>query len=299
MTAINSLSTIGNVEDKDQLPIFDASAGTARKMSISQLLAFFASTFASPEFDTVISSPIAGFNQVLAATSKNIWLLLTPAGTLASGTVSLPPVAACFDGQEILVTSSQAITALTVAGNGATVNGAPGSIGANSAFRLRFNKLLAAWYILSSASSSLDSATFGSLTVTGLATLSNVAVSGSLDVSGDPVVTEAAAATLANKTLDAPVVTGGADITGTVTHTGNQTTSGNLIGTTSVRSGGVLFSFGYLVANLPAPVSVVGARAFVTDSNATLAAGIGNTVVGGGANFVPVFSNGSNWLIGG
>ena len=41
-----------------------------------------------------------------------------------------------------------------------------------------------------------------------------------------------------------------------------------------------------------------GARRFVTDANATMAAGIGTAVVGGGANAVPVYSNGTDWLIG-
>jgi hypothetical protein len=41
-----------------------------------------------------------------------------------------------------------------------------------------------------------------------------------------------------------------------------------------------------------------GCRALVTDSNATLSAGLGNTVASGGANIVPVYSDGSNWKIG-
>lgn len=56
------------------------------------------------------------------------------------------------------------------------------------------------------------------------------------------------------------------------------------------------------VADLPS-VAVVGGgiRAFVTDSNATLAAGLGNVVAAGGANFVPVYSDSSDstWRIGG
>jgi hypothetical protein len=55
----------------------------------------------------------------------------------------------------------------------------------------------------------------------------------------------------------------------------------------------------YAVAGLPsAATSGQGTTAFVTDSNATLAAGLGNTVVGGGANKVPVYSDGTNWRIG-
>ena len=53
------------------------------------------------------------------------------------------------------------------------------------------------------------------------------------------------------------------------------------------------------VANLPAAaVAGAGARAAVSDANATLTAGIGAVVVGGGANIVPVFCDGTNWRIG-
>jgi len=53
------------------------------------------------------------------------------------------------------------------------------------------------------------------------------------------------------------------------------------------------------VANLITAVDAgAGGRATVTDATATLAAGIGTVVVGGGANIVPVFSNGTNWIIG-
>lgn len=59
------------------------------------------------------------------------------------------------------------------------------------------------------------------------------------------------------------------------------------------------FGFSGVVADLPTVTSLpAGATALVTDSNATLAAGLGNTVAGGGANIVPVFSDGTNWIIG-
>ena len=50
---------------------------------------------------------------------------------------------------------------------------------------------------------------------------------------------------------------------------------------------------GYTVATLP--TGVTGMRAYVTDANATTFL---STVAGGGANTVPVFYNGTNWVIG-
>jgi len=48
-------------------------------------------------------------------------------------------------------------------------------------------------------------------------------------------------------------------------------------------------------AQLPNPVGNAGARGYVTDSTV---ATFGATVAGGGANQVPVWSNGTNWLVG-
>lgn len=59
---------------------------------------------------------------------------------------------------------------------------------------------------------------------------------------------------------------------------------------TSVRTQPVTF------AQLPNPTSAgAGTRAFVTDSNT---ATFGATVAGGGANAVPVYSDGTDWLVG-
>ena len=55
----------------------------------------------------------------------------------------------------------------------------------------------------------------------------------------------------------------------------------------------------YTVAQLPAAsTALLGTRSVVTNSNATLTAGIGAVVAGGGSNVVPVFCDGSNWRIG-
>jgi hypothetical protein len=55
---------------------------------------------------------------------------------------------------------------------------------------------------------------------------------------------------------------------------------------------------GFTVATLPAAATYPRARTFVTDSNTALTAGIGAVVAGGGANVVPVHSDGANWRIG-
>ena len=51
------------------------------------------------------------------------------------------------------------------------------------------------------------------------------------------------------------------------------------------------------VAQLPTP-AVQGMRAFVTDSGNTLASHHGQVVANGGSNFVPVFYDGTSWIVG-
>lgn len=48
-------------------------------------------------------------------------------------------------------------------------------------------------------------------------------------------------------------------------------------------------------AQLPNPVGNTGARAFITDCNV---ATFGTAAAGGGANFVPVYSDGTDWRVG-
>ena len=62
---------------------------------------------------------------------------------------------------------------------------------------------------------------------------------------------------------------------------------------------GVVVTNSTVVASLPAAATAgAGARAFVTNASMSMALGIGTVVAGGGANAVPVYSDGTNWLIG-
>lgn len=53
----------------------------------------------------------------------------------------------------------------------------------------------------------------------------------------------------------------------------------------------------FTVGGLPSP-STAGAKCIVTNSNATMTAGIGAVVAAGGTNVVPVYYDGTNWRIG-
>lgn len=70
-------------------------------------------------------------------------------------------------------------------------------------------------------------------------------------------------------------------------------------GTAGSYAGSALVISPQTVAQLPAAATAgAGARAFVTDGSTTLILGLGLAVVGGGANKVPVYSDGTNWIVG-
>lgn len=89
--------------------------------------------------------PTTGFSQTVANNVSA--LVLKPAGTLASGTITMP--ASPLDGQELVIASSQTITALTLAGNtGQTVNGAATTLSANTSIQYKWVATDSTWYRL-------------------------------------------------------------------------------------------------------------------------------------------------------
>jgi hypothetical protein len=148
MPTINQLTAVDQVSSGDQVPIFSSDNGDARKASMAVLLAFFSGQItANDDKVTQYAAPSAtAFNVQLNNAGNSIWLVLTPTGTLAAGTLTLPAVANCVDRQEVLVNSTQTVTALTIAANGATVTGGPTTIAANGFFRLRFDAVTKTWY---------------------------------------------------------------------------------------------------------------------------------------------------------
>jgi hypothetical protein len=148
-SSINSLSQT-DIAAADSLPFASSANGADRRTSVTQLVALIQSLLTVDDgFVTQYAAPNAtGFGvQVAPGTSGgSVYLLLTPAAGYAAGTITLPAQAACVDGQELLVSCTQAVTTLTVAGNGSTVNGAPTTLAANAFFRLRFDGVFKAWY---------------------------------------------------------------------------------------------------------------------------------------------------------
>lgn len=148
MPQIYQLPLLAQVSAGDQLAVYTPNNGDARRLPISQLLQYFQQTFASPTLATNIYTPGTGFNvAVPTPVAAQQWILIQPAGTLATGTVTLPLNTQTPDGTEVLITSTQIITAFTLGLNGATAAfGAPTALAVAGYFRMRFVLATNSWY---------------------------------------------------------------------------------------------------------------------------------------------------------
>jgi hypothetical protein len=147
---IPELSRADSLSAGDLLVIFSAANNDARAAAMSVLLAFLQEnlTGSSGMLTQYYSPNTSGFSVTVAPATagQNVFLLLTPMASYAAANINLPDQANCVDGQEVLVSCTQAVTALTVSGNGSTTNGAPTTLAANGFFRLRYDGVFKAWY---------------------------------------------------------------------------------------------------------------------------------------------------------
>lgn len=148
MPTINQLPLLNVISSGDQLPVYSPNNGDARRTSIGSLLTFFQQSFASPTLSVNLFVPGSGFNiTVPTPVSQDLWMLLQPAGTLATGTITLPLNTGVPDGTTVLITTTQEITSLTIALNGATaLYGGVSFLGAGTATAIRFYQPTNSWY---------------------------------------------------------------------------------------------------------------------------------------------------------
>lgn len=148
MPTINQLPVLNVISSGDQLPVYSPNNGDARRTSIGSLLTFFQQSFASPTLAVNLYVPGNGFNiTVPTPVSNDQWMLLQPAGTLATGTITLPLNTGVPDGTTVLITTTQEITSLTIALNGATaIYGGVSFLGAGTATAIRFYQPTNSWY---------------------------------------------------------------------------------------------------------------------------------------------------------
>jgi hypothetical protein len=254
MPTINQLSGISQVSGGDLLPVYVSNNGDARKVSITQLLQYFQQTFASPTVATTLYTPGTGFNiTVPTPVSEQQWMLLQPAGALASGTITLPMNTGVPDGTTVLITSTQNITSLTIALNGAAaLFGTVSDLGAGMAIAFRFYQPTNSWYQILNAD-----AIYAAGIITWLTNPTSANLRAAMtDETGTGSLVFATSPTLVTPALGTPSALVGTNITGTAAGltAGNVTTNANLTGAiTSVGNATSLGSF--TSANLAAALT--------------------------------------------
>lgn len=153
-TRVLDLTETTSLATADQVPVYTQSSGM-RRVSVSNLatkVAALAPAVGDDKLTQYAAPSATGFTVTITplTAGQGVWLVLTPTGTLAAGTIALPASGSAVDRQEVLVNTTQTITALTVSASGLTVTGAPTTLAANGAFRMRFDAVLQTWFKVSS-----------------------------------------------------------------------------------------------------------------------------------------------------
>lgn len=149
MSAVFQRLNQGTFSLSAQIPFLDTLNGSDRRGSVAQLAEVILGQLSTADgFITQYDSPAASGFTVTAApfvAGGSVFLLLTPAGDFASGTVILP--AEAVHGQKVTVHCTQAVTTLSVSGNGASVvSGAPATLADGGFFTLRYDGVTRGWY---------------------------------------------------------------------------------------------------------------------------------------------------------
>lgn len=130
-----------------QVPFYDPSNGADRRASVSDIAAVIEQQMtATGGLITQYASPNAsGFSVTVAppTAGASVFLLLSPGGAYAAGTVVLP---SAIDGQEVVIHTRQAVTTLTVTPQaGDSASGAPSTLAAGGFARLRYDLINKLW----------------------------------------------------------------------------------------------------------------------------------------------------------
>lgn len=142
---INQLTATTSVQTADQFAVWSSADQDTRRAPGSQILTWLQSalTFTGLNISQQYAAPsTTGFTVTI--TAADTWLILTPTGGFAAGTIVLPAVR--LNEQIVRVNCTQAVTTLTVTGAGTTVTGAPATLAANAFFTMQYDATTNAWY---------------------------------------------------------------------------------------------------------------------------------------------------------
>lgn len=175
MPTIDKLTRTDSVSAGDVLPVYVQNQGDARGAAMSVIAAFVLSTIeiSGTDFVTQYALPASsGFSIQVNDTSENTHLIISPTGSFAAGTIVLPAFANLIEGQQVMVTITQPLSALTITPSGSSVIGAPSGLATNQTFVIKYDSASTTWYMIGN-SVQLPLATGGPLGTPSSGTLTN------------------------------------------------------------------------------------------------------------------------------
>jgi hypothetical protein len=146
---IHDLSGTDALAGNDEFPLWQAHNRSTRKTTLATLAASIHGMIEGEpdetQYSLAASNGTFSLLVVPASPGGSVWAKLKLTVPAASGTITLPAGADRGDGQEVLVTATSSVAALTVSGGDAPVRGAPLALGVNGFFRLRYDSVDNDW----------------------------------------------------------------------------------------------------------------------------------------------------------
>ena len=131
----------------DLIVLYKGNDSDYRAISVPDFIKSINEQLKSNKATTQYASPKAtGFNVLVESDFGDIHLIVTPLAAYTTGTITLPNVQLLSDKQEVIVNTTQTVTALTINPNGATVIGVPTTLSVNGFFRLSYDAIMKTWY---------------------------------------------------------------------------------------------------------------------------------------------------------
>lgn len=148
---INQLSRVSVLSTADLMVLFSQALGADAVATLGTLITFIQSQITdSAETVTQYFAPNAtGWAVTVSPPTpgENVYLQITPNAGYSSASITLPAQASCVDGQRVVISTTQAVTTLTVNGNGAVaVNGALAAFVTNGFMTLRYDGPSKSWF---------------------------------------------------------------------------------------------------------------------------------------------------------
>jgi hypothetical protein len=146
---IDDLSQAKTLTDQHEIVVFDQANRATRKATVEQLAFAVRQVIEGEPDDTAYALNASTVTALPAAPGADIWAQITLPATAPTLTVILPGIDDRAHGQEVLVTVTQTVTALTINANGAALSGAPTTASPTAPFRLKYDLISNTWYRIS------------------------------------------------------------------------------------------------------------------------------------------------------